>query len=105
MKKNQSPLESLIEAAINTGVAFGLSLLSHVWIIGPIYLIYIAKGGDITSYECGIYTTLFYTGLSFGRNYFIRRFCERFMERINAYVLSAAIRINDYVMSIIRRMK
>lgn len=70
----QTKLESLREAALNTGCAFLLSVLSQRFIIAPLQLAHHAAGGNLTDWLPAVLITGYYTMLSLGRNYFVRRF-------------------------------
>ena len=70
---NQTKKDSLKEAFSNTAAAFILSLLAHKYIVSALTGEYIESGGVITDWSVALFTTLFYTALSLGRNYFVRR--------------------------------
>ncbi|MGI9250805.1 MAG: DUF7220 family protein [Pseudohongiellaceae bacterium] len=75
--KGQSKWESLREAMLNTGVAFLLSLLCQRFIVAPLQLQHQQAGGDLTDWLPAVLITIFYTGISLARNYFVRRFSNR----------------------------
>lgn len=65
----QTKRRSLIEAAVTTGVAILLSLLSYQ-LLAP----YI---GVVVTFQSNVYLTLYFTGLSFLRTYILRRLFNR----------------------------
>lgn len=69
----QSKWDSLREALGNTGAAFVLSLLSQKFIISPLQLAHVAEGGMLTDWLPAFLITGYYTLLSVGRNYAVRR--------------------------------
>lgn len=73
----QTKLESLREALGNTMCAFLLSLASQKWIISPLQLEYYEASGDMTGFLPAFLITLYYTLLSVGRNYVMRRLGNR----------------------------
>ncbi|MGI9251334.1 MAG: DUF7220 family protein [Pseudohongiellaceae bacterium] len=77
----QTKLESLREAAMNTACAFLLSVLSQRFIISPLQEAHYLAGGDLTDWIPAILITGYYTLLSVGRNYLIRRIGNRRQAR------------------------
>lgn len=73
----QSRMESLKEALGNTGVAFVLSLISQRYLIAPLQDWHVQAGGELTQWLPAILITVYYTLLSIGRNYVIRRLGNR----------------------------
>lgn len=73
----QTKLESLREALGNTLCAFVLSCAAQKFIIAPLQLAHLQAGGAITDWLPAVLITCFYTLLSVGRNYVIRRLGNR----------------------------
>lgn len=63
----QTKKRSLIESLINTALGFGLSYFSWKFIVAPL----IEQG--YIEYDDSLIITVFFTVLSIGRNYIIRR--------------------------------
>lgn len=77
----QTKLESLQEAGVNTAIAFCVSVLTYRYLIAPLIEKYVDTGGNIDDWFVGIFSTLFYTIVSFIRNFLIRIFFERKLRK------------------------
>lgn len=69
----QSRRESWREAWQNTALAFVISILAHRYIVMPVLDWWAGAGYDRADWTAAFGVTLFYTALSLGRNYLIRR--------------------------------
>jgi hypothetical protein len=58
---------SLIEAVVNTGVGFLISLLTQICIVNPLF-------GLSLSFGNSLWITIIYTAISIARNYYTRRY-------------------------------
>lgn len=70
---SQSRLQSMLEAASNTFVAFALSMTFHKFLVADWQVEYVQNGGELTDWWAALWITVFYTVLSLLRNYIIRR--------------------------------
>ena len=73
----QSRRDSWREAWQNTALAFVLSILAHRYCVMPLLDEWAALGNNRADWTAATLTTLFYTILSLGRNYAIRRYHAR----------------------------
>ncbi|MGI9338634.1 MAG: DUF7220 family protein, partial [Gammaproteobacteria bacterium] len=73
----QSRRESWREAWQNTALAFAISILAHRYIVMPVLDLWADAGYDRAAWAAAFGVTLFYTALSLGRNYLIRRLHAR----------------------------
>ena len=76
MRAAQTIWQSAKEAATSTGLGFGLSWLSHCWIIAPLLVFYHGEGANVSGAEAGFLVTMYYTVLSFIRVFLVRRWHE-----------------------------
>ena len=76
----QSKLDSFIEACINVGIGFGVSVVAN-FIIFPIVGVS-ASTGDI------IIIGIFMTFVSVARSYFVRRFSQRYLTSLKEKIVS-----------------
>lgn len=77
---NQTKLESLIEACINVGIGFFVSIIAN-FVIFPIVGVS-ASGGQI------LWIGLFMTVISVARSYIVRRWAERYLRSVKNCVIS-----------------
>ena len=75
----QSKLDSFIEAWLNVGIGFGVSVLAN-FVIFPLVGIGASTTQIIT---VGIFMTL----VSVARSYFVRRFANKYLAQIRAKIV------------------
>lgn len=76
-----SKKQSASWSAINTGIAFVISFLAHYFIVSELLVYFDAKGWPQTGLVAAGCVTLFYTVLSFARNYYVDRIREEWKRR------------------------
>ncbi len=74
----QSRTESLIEACINVGIGFIISIIAN-FIIFPIV-------GVVASVSQVLWIGTFMTVVSITRSYFVRRFCQANLRKMVKYI-------------------
>lgn len=87
---HQTRKQSAAEAATNMAAAFVLSFAGHCFVVAPMLSDHLSAGGDIHTVGVGAATTAFYTVLSVGRNYSVRRLYNTTQSR-KASATEAAI--------------
>lgn len=81
----QNRVNSLWEAVSNTALAFFISLLAHKYLVAPELAAHVDGGGDQETWRVAAAVTGFYTILSIGRNYMVRRIWENEAVRRTVY--------------------
>ena len=77
---NQSKIESLIEAMINTAIGFFVSIFAN-FIVFPIVGV-TASGGQI------LWIGLFMTVISVARSYIVRRWAEKYLRSVKDWIIN-----------------